>query len=169
MSLPKIQGVNQKSLSLLIDQPELLTLNLTPLHRRGDTVGREYSRINDSSIIQEDEDQITTSMVQSPASHIIKSARREAKGLGEITTTMVMSPRDRSGSVSLRGNSLTLSATGRRKASNALMFGGSQSKKRIKLQLQEKVEGSMFGDKVTVQPNAGKLLRNAMRMNYNDE
>ena len=39
MSLPKIQGVNQKSLGLLIDQPELLAINLTPMAHRGELGG----------------------------------------------------------------------------------------------------------------------------------
>ena len=34
-SLPMIQGVNEKSLSLLIDEPEKLMQSSTPLHRRG--------------------------------------------------------------------------------------------------------------------------------------
>ena len=48
MSLPKIQGVNQKSLGLLIDQPALLAINLTPLAHRGE-LGFE-SRTNSTSL-----------------------------------------------------------------------------------------------------------------------
>ena len=105
-------------------------------------------------------------MVQTPASHIINSARREVNGLQEITTSMVLSPRDRSGSVSLRSDYATMSPGGRRKASNILVYGGVQSKKRMRLQVQEKVDNAKFEDRVIVHPNAGKLLRNAMRRNY---
>ena len=78
-------------------------------------------------------------MVQSPASHIILSARREAQGLGEINTSMVLTPRDRAGSVGLRSD--LISPNSRRKASNALLYGN-QQKTRIRLQLKEKVESS---------------------------
>ena len=68
MSLPKIQGVNQKSLGLLIDQPELLAINLTPLAHRGEQFNFE-SRAHSISIpaaesVQKDgKDEIGTSMV----------------------------------------------------------------------------------------------------------
>ena len=52
-SLPKISGVNKRSLALLIDKPELLALSLTPSARRG-FQGRNLSinigALNQSSI-----------------------------------------------------------------------------------------------------------------------
>ena len=63
MSLPKIQGVNQKSLGLLIDQPELLAMNLTPMALRKE-IGFE-SRTHSSNIAAQSvkKDEIGTSMV----------------------------------------------------------------------------------------------------------
>ena len=63
MSLPKIQGVNQKSLGLLIDQPELLAMNLTPMALRKE-IGFE-SRTHSTNIAAQSDkkDEIGTSMV----------------------------------------------------------------------------------------------------------
>lgn len=150
-----------------MDKPQLLALNLTPLSRAGGAGANpgviNSSKLSTSRISERIEGEIGTSMVQSPASHIIHSARREAMGLGEINTSMVLSPRQRAVSVSLRSD--LYSPSGRRKQSNALLYGNAQQKTRIRLQLQEKLENSTFGDKVYVAPEAAKLLRNAIRKN----
>lgn len=73
-SLPMIQGVNEQSLSLLIDQPEKLMQSLTPLHRRG-LGGRNFSLSMPKTTIN------STAILSPSPSSIVNSARREISGI----------------------------------------------------------------------------------------
>ena len=108
--------------------------------------------------------QTPSGMISPGYQSIIHSARREAAvDLNfEIGGTMSQS------GVSLmklasQGAPITIPPSPRRKNSNALLYGNSQYRSRMRLQLQNTLEANAFRDKVTVQQDAVKLIREATR------
>ena len=73
-SLPEISGVNQRSLSLLIDQPGILSTSMTPLARRGGFTSRNMSigLPNTTS---------NAGLISPGYAGIVQSARREVSNL----------------------------------------------------------------------------------------
>ena len=85
-TLPSIKGVNNNSLSLLIDQPDNLMSSLAPLSHRG---SNRFGARNNSvqfNTVQNMENtfesrNFSTSILPGTTNSIVNSARREAKGL----------------------------------------------------------------------------------------
>ena len=157
-TLPSIKGVNRNSLGLLIDQPEHLFENLTPMARKG------FSTRNNSVMVTPSKMHATFDVRDNPMSgtispgyqSIVSSARREIKGLNfEI------------GMASTHGHSTmkqndTFMGSDRKKNSQALLYGRTQMS-RVKLQLASQLEKSDWKDKVLLQQNAVNLIKRATR------
>ena len=121
-SLPMIKGVNRNSLGLLIDQPEALASNLTPLNKRGmaSLRGRNNS-------VQIHHATHTPGMISPGYASIVSSARREAKGLNfEIGAPL-------NNTIAASNKPSSIFSPARKRGSAALLYGRNQQLSRVKL------------------------------------